>query len=157
MEAVGQPPINGYFIAGSIIGPGGLNLVKELVQARVVACSLINMWMRGGRAWAGSSQPPPPQPHAQTRTHTRNLARTHACCRRLAPAYAQTPIDALQVQSVAQLGVQLLLFGLGLEFSLAKLRRCVCVCVLHMRVCGCVGWGGGNGGAPWLPKRRRFL
>jgi Kef-type K+ transport system membrane component KefB len=58
MELVGQPTINGYFIAGSLIGPGGLNLVKEIVQ----------------------------------------------------------------VQSMAQLGVQLLLFMLGMEFNLTKLR-----------------------------------
>lgn len=58
MELVGQPTINGYFIAGSLIGPGGLNLVKEIVQ----------------------------------------------------------------VQSIAQLGVQLLLFMLGMEFNLTKLR-----------------------------------
>ncbi|KFM29048.1 K(+) efflux antiporter 5 [Auxenochlorella protothecoides] len=58
MEAVGQPTINGYFIAGSVVGPGALNWVSEPVQ----------------------------------------------------------------VQSLAQLGVQLLLFSLGLEFSLAKLR-----------------------------------
>lgn len=32
MEALGQPTINGYFIAGSAVGPGGLKLVKELVQ-----------------------------------------------------------------------------------------------------------------------------
>lgn len=58
MEALGQPTINGYFLAGSAVGPGGLNWVSEPVQ----------------------------------------------------------------VQSLAQLGVQLLLFGLGLEFSLSKLR-----------------------------------
>lgn len=58
MELLGQPVINGYFIAGSLVGPGGLGWVKELVQ----------------------------------------------------------------VQSVAQLGVSLLLFTLGLEFSLSKLR-----------------------------------
>jgi Kef-type K+ transport system membrane component KefB len=34
MEALGQPTINGYFIAGSLVGPGGLKLVKELVQVR---------------------------------------------------------------------------------------------------------------------------
>lgn len=58
MASLGQPAINGYFIAGSLVGPGGLKLIKEIVQ----------------------------------------------------------------VQSVAQLGVQLLLFTLGLEFSLTKLR-----------------------------------
>ncbi|KAL4429184.1 hypothetical protein ABPG77_010163 [Micractinium sp. CCAP 211/92] len=58
LSTLGQPAINGYFIAGSLVGPGGLKLIKEIVQ----------------------------------------------------------------VQSVAQLGVQLLLFTLGLEFSLTKLR-----------------------------------
>ncbi|KAK9819825.1 hypothetical protein WJX72_002802 [[Myrmecia] bisecta] len=58
LEAVKQPVINGYFIAGSIVGPGGFKLIKELVQ----------------------------------------------------------------VESLAQVGVQLLLFTLGLEFSMAKLR-----------------------------------
>lgn len=58
LEAVKQPVINGYFIAGSLVGPGGAGLIKELVQ----------------------------------------------------------------VESLAQVGVQLLLFTLGLEFSLQKLR-----------------------------------
>ena len=57
-EAVRQPTIIGYFLAGSAVGPGGFGLVKELVQ----------------------------------------------------------------VESLAQLGVQLLLFALGLEFSPAKVR-----------------------------------
>jgi len=58
MELLGQPTINGYFVAGSLIGPGGAKWVKEIVQ----------------------------------------------------------------VQSMAQLGVQFLLFTLGLELSLGKLR-----------------------------------
>lgn len=58
MEALGQPAINGYFVAGSLVGPGGLGWIKETVQ----------------------------------------------------------------VQSVAQIGVQLLLFILGLELSASKLR-----------------------------------
>ena len=28
MEALRQPVINGYFIAGSLVGPGGLKLIK---------------------------------------------------------------------------------------------------------------------------------
>ena len=28
LEAVKQPVINGYFIAGSVVGPGGLKLIK---------------------------------------------------------------------------------------------------------------------------------
>lgn len=58
METLGQPSINGYFMAGSLVGPGGLKWIREIVQ----------------------------------------------------------------VQSLAQLGVQLLLFSLGLEFSLSRLR-----------------------------------
>ncbi|KAG7672986.1 hypothetical protein Ndes2526B_g08487 [Nannochloris sp. 'desiccata'] len=58
MEAVRQPTINGYFLAGSAVGPGGLKWIKEIVQ----------------------------------------------------------------VQSVAQLGVVLLLFIMGLELNLGKLR-----------------------------------
>ncbi|CAD7699664.1 unnamed protein product [Ostreobium quekettii] len=57
-EAVGQPVINGYLIAGAMVGPGGLALIKELVQ----------------------------------------------------------------VESLSQLGVQFLLFYLGMEFSFAKMR-----------------------------------
>ena len=58
MEAVRLPTINGYFIAGSAVGPGGFKWIKEIVQ----------------------------------------------------------------VQSVSQLGVILLLFILGLELNLGKLR-----------------------------------
>lgn len=57
-EATGQPVINGYLIAGALVGPGGLMLIKELVQ----------------------------------------------------------------VESLAQLGVQFLLFYLGMEFSISKMR-----------------------------------
>ena len=80
METLGQPTINGYFIAGSVIGPGGLNLVKELVQ----------------------------------------------------------------VQSMAQLGVQLLLFTLGLEFSVAKLRVVRNVALLGglLQILACAALGG---------------
>lgn len=31
-ESLGQPVINGYLVAGAIVGPGGLQLIKELVQ-----------------------------------------------------------------------------------------------------------------------------
>ena len=58
MASIGQPTINGYFMAGSLIGPGGLGLAKEIVQ----------------------------------------------------------------MQSFAQLGVQFLLFTLGLELNLSKLK-----------------------------------
>jgi Kef-type K+ transport system membrane component KefB len=66
MEAVRQPTINGYFLAGSAVGPGGLKWIKEIVQ----------------------------------------------------------------VQSVAQLGVVLLLFIMGLELNLSKLRAVRDVAIL---------------------------
>lgn len=36
-ESLGQPVINGYLVAGAIVGPGGLQLIKELVQVRMQA------------------------------------------------------------------------------------------------------------------------
>ena len=30
LEAVKQPVINGYFIAGSLVGPGGAGLIKVI-------------------------------------------------------------------------------------------------------------------------------
>jgi Kef-type K+ transport system membrane component KefB len=33
----GQPVITGYLLAGSIIGPGGLNFISEMVQVETVA------------------------------------------------------------------------------------------------------------------------
>ena len=33
LELLRQPVINGYFIAGSLVGPGGLGLVKGCVIA----------------------------------------------------------------------------------------------------------------------------
>lgn len=37
MEAVRLPTINGYFIAGSAVGPGGLKWIKEIVQVQSVS------------------------------------------------------------------------------------------------------------------------
>jgi Kef-type K+ transport system membrane component KefB len=36
-EAIRQPTLNGYLLAGSMIGPDGLALVKELVQVESLA------------------------------------------------------------------------------------------------------------------------
>lgn len=36
-ESVGQPTINGYLLAGAVVGPGGLGMVNELVQVCVHA------------------------------------------------------------------------------------------------------------------------
>ncbi|KAG1672943.1 hypothetical protein FOA52_012388 [Chlamydomonas sp. UWO 241] len=65
-EAMGQPTINGYLVAGAAVGPGGLGLVKELVQ----------------------------------------------------------------VESVAQLGVFMLLFGLGMELSVTRVRSVLGVSIV---------------------------
>jgi len=35
-ESLQQPVINGYLVAGAIVGPGGLQLIKELVQVGAV-------------------------------------------------------------------------------------------------------------------------
>lgn len=39
-ESIKQPVINGYLVAGAIVGPGGLQLIKELVQVRLEAQQL---------------------------------------------------------------------------------------------------------------------
>mmetsp|Transcript_16165 Transcript_16165/g.35012 ORF Transcript_16165/g.35012 Transcript_16165/m.35012 type:complete len:704 (+) Transcript_16165:101-2212(+) len=65
-EALRQPTINGYLIAGALVGPGGLQLVKELVQ----------------------------------------------------------------VETIAQLGVSLLLFGLGMELNLSKIKSVLGVTII---------------------------
>jgi Kef-type K+ transport system membrane component KefB len=36
-EAIKQPVLNGYIISGSLIGPDGLALVKEVVQVESLA------------------------------------------------------------------------------------------------------------------------
>ena len=41
-EAIKQPVLNGYILAGSLVGPDGLALVKELVQVE----SLAQVWLR---------------------------------------------------------------------------------------------------------------
>lgn len=42
-ECIKQPVINGYLVAGAIVGPGGLHLIKELVQVR----ALVSLGARG--------------------------------------------------------------------------------------------------------------
>lgn len=38
-ESIKQPVINGYLVAGAVVGPGGLQLIKELVQVcRLTKC-----------------------------------------------------------------------------------------------------------------------
>ncbi len=44
MGCLGQPAINGYFLAGSLVGPGGFKLIKEIVQVILSTtrlCSLL--------------------------------------------------------------------------------------------------------------------
>jgi Kef-type K+ transport system membrane component KefB len=36
-EAIRQPTLNGYILAGSLAGPDGLGMVKELVQIESLA------------------------------------------------------------------------------------------------------------------------
>ena len=57
MEALRQPVINGYFIAGSVVGPGGLKLVKvwphQALESHWTSCSWswweACSWRRRGR------------------------------------------------------------------------------------------------------------
>ncbi len=43
LESLRQPVINGYLIAGSIVGPGGLQLIK-VDKFPVVACQLCRVF-----------------------------------------------------------------------------------------------------------------
>ncbi|RDY07868.1 K(+) efflux antiporter 5, partial [Mucuna pruriens] len=90
-SCLGQPVIVGYLLAGSLIGPGGLKFISEMVQLLIVLMLLLG----------------------------------------------HLPLDSLiflvtyvQVETVAQFGVVFLLFALGLEFSLAKLKAVGPVAVL---------------------------
>ena len=58
MEALRQPVINGYFIAGSVVGPGGLKLVKVWCPTKALMSPLATLvctwweacsWRRRGR------------------------------------------------------------------------------------------------------------
>ncbi len=53
--------------------------------------------------------------------------------------------ELVQVESLAQLGVQLLLFGLGLELSPSKLRAVWDVAIMGERAAAVHGLGGGLG------------
>ena len=48
LEAVKQPVINGYFIAGSVVGPGGLQLIKAR-RGRACECLPRDAAPRKGR------------------------------------------------------------------------------------------------------------
>lgn len=169
MGCLGQPAINGYFLAGSLVGPGGLKLIKEIVQVSGRAgpvcagtgCAEVH-GMSGWQLLPGLRAGPTLMQHALA-VHAEPVPPPCCCCRgRCAAAPARPSLHAflaacppgpvglpgwawtscsspwahvclltacllnpssnLQVQSVAQLGVHLLLFTLGLEFSLTKLR-----------------------------------
>lgn len=99
LESLRQPVINGYLIAGSIVGPGGLQLIKvtELRNIGQVLTALAALNTVFVNRVAPAAQLRPGRPWSD-----------HVC-----PAYAQ---ELVQVESLAQVGVQLLLFTLGLEF-----------------------------------------
>ena len=40
LQAIRQPVINGYLVAGAVVGPGGFKLIKELVQVGGVGASV---------------------------------------------------------------------------------------------------------------------
>lgn len=48
LPRAGQPAINGYFVAGSLVGPGGFKLIKEIVQVGVGGCAGVRV---GVRVW----------------------------------------------------------------------------------------------------------
>jgi hypothetical protein len=45
-ESLKQPVINGYLVAGAIVGPGGLQLIKELVQVHTQVVSCHGLYIR---------------------------------------------------------------------------------------------------------------
>nr|XP_025886972.1 K(+) efflux antiporter 6 isoform X2 [Solanum lycopersicum] len=112
----GQPVITGYLLAGSIIGPGGLNIISEMVQKLQHFALLPVIITSGLKVFLGC--------------HCFLAMIKH--------------IIILMVETVAQFGVIFLLFALGLEFSTAKLRivRAVAVLggslqiILFMCLCG---------------------
>lgn len=68
LEAVKQPVINGYFIAGSLVGPGGAGLIKVLCSLPFISETspplpplFLNMHP--------ASQTPPPRPAPSFRKH----------------------------------------------------------------------------------------
>jgi hypothetical protein len=56
--ALGQPAINGYFVAGSLVGPGGLRLIKEIVQVGPEPAALVAS--QNSRPAGGSARRPGP-------------------------------------------------------------------------------------------------
>ncbi|XP_025886973.2 K(+) efflux antiporter 6 isoform X3 [Solanum lycopersicum] len=112
----GQPVITGYLLAGSTIGPGGLNIISEMVQKLQHFALLPVIITSGLKVFLGC--------------HCFLAMIKH--------------IIILMVETVAQFGVIFLLFALGLEFSTAKLRivRAVAVLggslqiILFMCLCG---------------------
>ena len=89
LESLRQPVINGYLIAGSIVGPGGLQLIKVQCLPNLPTCGL--RWSIQGMVCMLQFIPRPNRPNLLMQ-------------------------ELVQVESLAQVGVQLLLFTLGLEF-----------------------------------------
>ena len=77
MEALRQPTINGYFIAGSLVGPGGFKLIKEIVQV-----GWVGGWVGMREVGAGCDARAPCAPAHALKTPTRA---PHA------PTHARTP------------------------------------------------------------------
>ncbi|XP_059315809.1 K(+) efflux antiporter 4-like [Lycium ferocissimum] len=122
----GQPIITGYLLAGSIIGPGGLNIISELVQPCKQGSIGLDVQSWGDAALQGMEQ-------------SKGVLFGFHC---FVAMIKHSRI--LTVETVAQFGVIFLLFALGLEFSTAKLRivRAVAVLggslqiILFMCLCG---------------------
>ena len=157
MEAFKQPIINGFFIAGSVVGPGGLKLVKVSPCLTLCVC----VWC--GRGWAQQNLPyhlrpytgfPSPCLHGPLKGSLLSagakqlVASKHAVprpCQRVLPGNSLQTVrgrlavqELVQMESLAQVGVQLLLFSLGLEFSLSKLRAVRSVALVGKPPCFCI-------------------
>ncbi|KAF3635356.1 K(+) efflux antiporter 5 [Capsicum annuum] len=98
-SCLGQPVIVGYLLAGSLIGPGGLKFISEMVQWSVVQASSHFL----------SSVIP-------------LLAAIAVPSKLVCLLFQEVLVLLLMVETVAQFGVVFLLFALGLEFSLTKLK-----------------------------------
>ncbi len=122
------------------MGPGGLQLIKELVQVGT------------GNFTVELSLPP----HLRTSQHPSTpTLRPNCITTRIPDPLTNPPSDPHpnpnrphQVESLAQLGVQLLLFSLGRELSLSKLRPVLRVALLGgcLQILALTAIGGAVGG-----------
>ena len=118
LESLRQPVINGYLIAGSIVGPGGLQLVK-VTNATCKAWRHLSPDI--GAALTLASKPTALR--ADRGRLTRWVTDTMCSNTMRRPARVQ---ELVQVESLAQIGVQLLLFTLGLGVQPLQAARCAC-------------------------------